>query len=92
VRDSDSIARIGGEEFAVLFPATGVPQALLICDRLRTEMAKAVTVIGDAAIRVTVSGGVASLDRRGPDSALKQADQALYTAKRGGRDQMALAA
>ena len=92
VRDSDSIARIGGEEFAVLFPSTAVPQALLICDRLRTEMAKTMTYVGDKSIRVTVSGGVALLGRRGPDFALKQADLALYTAKRGGRDQMALAA
>ncbi len=55
-------------------------------------MAKAVTVIGDETILVTVSGGVAQLGRRGPDFALKQADEALYAAKRGGRDQMALAA
>lgn len=92
VRDSDSIARVGGEEFAMLFASTAVPQALLICDRLRTEMAKAVTVVGDEQINVTVSGGVSVLGRGGPEVALKQADQALYTAKRGGRDQMALAA
>ena len=92
VRDSDAIARVGGEEFAVLFHAITVPQALAICDRLRTEMAKAVTIIDEEAVRVTVSGGVALLGRRGPDFALKQADRALYTAKRGGRDQMALAA
>ena len=92
VRDSDSIARIGGEEFAVLFPATAIPQALIVCDRLRVEMGRAVTVIGDEEIRVTVSGGVALVGRQGPEFALKQADLALYTAKRGGRDQMALAA
>jgi len=92
VRDSDSIARVGGEEFAVLFHRTPVHITLIICDRLRTEMARAVTKVGGESIRVTVSGGVASLDRRGPDFALKQADRALYTAKRGGRDQMALAA
>jgi len=92
VRESDTVARIGGEEFAVLFAATAVPQALIICDRLRTEMAKAVTRVGNEEITVTVSGGVALLGRGGPDFALKQADQALYTAKRGGRDQMALAA
>ncbi|MDQ3078943.1 MAG: diguanylate cyclase [Pseudomonadota bacterium] len=92
VRDDDSIARIGGEEFAILFPSTAVPQALLICDRLRREMARAVTVVNGEPIRVTISGGVAALGRRGPDFALKQADEALYSAKRGGRDQMALAA
>ncbi|MCY7398871.1 MAG: diguanylate cyclase, partial [Sphingomonas bacterium] len=92
VRESDSIARIGGEEFAVLFCSITIPQALIICDRLRTQMAQTVTAIGGERISVTVSGGVATLGRRGPDFALKQADQALYTAKRGGRDQMALAA
>ena len=92
VRESDSIARVGGEEFAVLFAATDVSQALHVCDRLRTEMAKAVTIVGGDRIVVTVSGGVALLGRGGPDVALKQADQALYSAKRGGRDQMALAA
>jgi diguanylate cyclase (GGDEF)-like protein len=92
VRDGDSIARIGGEEFAILFPATAVPQAMLICDRLRTEMARAVTVVNGEAIRVTISGGVSTLGRLGPDFALKQADDALYAAKRSGRDQMGLAA
>jgi diguanylate cyclase (GGDEF)-like protein/PAS domain S-box-containing protein len=92
VRDGDSIARIGGEEFAILFPGTAVPQAMLICDRLRTEMARAVTVVNGEAIRVTISGGVSTLGRLGPDFALKQADDALYAAKRSGRDQMGLAA
>jgi diguanylate cyclase (GGDEF)-like protein len=71
VRDGDSIARIGGEEFAILFPGTAVPQAMLICDRLRTEMARAVTVVNGEAIRVTISGGVSTLGRLGPDFALK---------------------
>lgn len=92
VREGDSIARIGGEEFAILFPSTAVPQALLICDRLRTEMASTVTIVNGETIRVTISGGVAALGRRGPDFALRQADEALYSAKRAGRDQMALAA
>ena len=92
VRQGDAIARLGGEEFAVLFPSTGVPQALLVCDRLRTEMAAASTHVAGKEIRVTVSGGVALLGPQGIEVALKQADQALYAAKRGGRDQMALAA
>ena len=76
----------------MLFPSTGVPQALLVCDRLRTEMAAASTHVAGKEIRVTVSGGVALLGPLGIEAALKQADQALYAAKRGGRDQMALAA
>ena len=43
VRDSDAVARIGGEEFAAFFPSTPIGQALIICDRLRTEMAATLT-------------------------------------------------
>ena len=92
VRQGDAVARIGGEEFAAHFPATSVDQALAICERLRTEMSRQTTITGGEPIRVTVSGGVASFTDEGLARALKQADQALYAAKRGGRDQMALAA
>ena len=92
VRSEDRIARLGGEEFAVLFPATAVPQALMICERLRQQMAVARTDAGGDFVQVTVSGGVAILGPDGLEQALKHADRALYTAKRGGRDQMALAA
>ena len=92
IRHDDIIARMGGEEFAILFPCTEVPQALLVCERLREEMAMALTEVGSDVIGVTVSGGVSMLGKRGLEEALKQADRALYTAKRGGRDQMALAA
>ena len=69
-----------------------VPQALLVCERLREEMGQTLTEVGSQVIGVTVSGGVSMLGPRGLEEALKQADRALYTAKRGGRDQMALAA
>jgi diguanylate cyclase (GGDEF)-like protein/PAS domain S-box-containing protein len=92
VRREDVVARLGGEEFAVLFPGTAVPQALMICERLREQMALARTDAGGDFVQVTVSGGVAILGPDGLEKALKQADRALYTAKRGGRDQMALAA
>lgn len=92
VRSEDVIARVGGEEFAILFPQTIVPHALLICDRLRTQMSAVTTTSGGRAIQVTISGGVALLGPGGLTRALKEADRALYCAKRGGRDQMALAA
>lgn len=92
VRKDDLVTRLGGEEFGVIFPDTSVEQALLICERLRAEVARTPICIGDRAIRVTVSGGVAMLRKRGLDVALKQADRALYQAKDGGRDQLALAA
>ena len=92
VRERDFVARIGGEEFAIFFPDTPVEQALLVCDRLRLEMAHTDLHVGSATVRVTVSGGVGQIGPRGIDEALKNADVALYEAKRGGRDRFALAA
>ena len=92
LRDRDMVARIGGEEFAILFPDTSVEQAMLICDRLRTEIAHSSLYSGMTGVRVTVSGGVAPLGKAGLEQALQTADQALYRAKRDGRDRLAIAA
>jgi diguanylate cyclase (GGDEF)-like protein len=92
VREHDFIARIGGEEFAILFPDTSVEQAMLICERLRAEIARSSLPAGTATVKVTVSGGVAKLEDLGFEHALENADLALYSAKRNGRDQLAKAA
>ncbi len=92
VRGGDLVARMGGEEFAILFPHTSAEQALVICERLRVEIAATAIIVDGARISVTVSGGVAALGEDGLDRALKIADQALYVAKEQGRDQLALAA
>ena len=92
VRERDLVARTGGEEFAIFFPDTSVEQAMLVCDRLRREMARTDQCVGSSTVRVTVSGGVGLIGPEGIDEALKVADRALYQAKRNGRDQFALAA
>jgi diguanylate cyclase (GGDEF)-like protein/PAS domain S-box-containing protein len=92
VRSGDLVARMGGEEFAILFPHTSAEYALVICERLRVEVAATCIMVEGARISVTVSGGVAALGEDGLDRALKIADQALYVAKEQGRDQLALAA
>lgn len=92
VREGDLVARIGGEEFAFFFPETTLPQALAVCDRLRSELGSTVFRADHHAIAVTVSGGVAELGPEGIDTALKIADMALYRAKQAGRNQLALAA
>ena len=92
VREGDLVARLGGEEFAVHFPRTSVEQAVQICERIRVEMAETATFIGDMAVHVTISGGVAQIGKAGIDAALKAADDALYISKRNGRDQLSLAA
>ncbi len=92
MRQDDLVARIGGEEFAILLPRTTVEQAMEICERLRAEMAGTATIIDAGAVMVTISGGVAPLGPDGLDQAFKIADAALYRAKRNGRDQLAIAA
>lgn len=92
LRQKDLVARLGGEEFAILFPDTSLIQAMQICERLRGQVAGTMLVQSLPQLRVTVSGGVAALGPEGLERALKVADEALYTAKRSGRDQLALAA
>lgn len=92
LRQNDVVARIGGEEFAVLLPDTSRDQALKICERLREEIAFQPFSCNGRDVPVTVSGGVATLGEGGMDEALQRADEALYRAKGNGRDQLRLAA
>jgi len=81
------IARLGGEEFVMLLPGAALDQARLQCEFLRQEIA-----VLPINLPVTVSIGVAQLraDESG-EHGIKRADQALYEAKRGGRDRVAAA-
>jgi diguanylate cyclase (GGDEF)-like protein len=90
-RVSDIIARIGGEEFALLLPETDREGAMNLAHRLRAaiESAKTLDPAG-APVSVTASIGVATVSAHsdGPASALKLADAALYRAKNAGRNQV----
>jgi diguanylate cyclase (GGDEF)-like protein/PAS domain S-box-containing protein len=87
-REVDVVARIGGEEFAVLLPSTDMAQALALAERLCDRVALDPTSFDGQSIACTISAGVASaIDGHvGVDLLIKQADQALYAAKRGGRN------
>ncbi|MEW6760611.1 MAG: diguanylate cyclase [Pseudomonadota bacterium] len=89
-REVDVVARIGGEEFAVLLPSTDLPRAAVVAERLRAIVASSVVHFDGNRIRYTVSAGVACLldGEGGIDLLLKRADQALYAAKRAGRNRV----
>lgn len=87
-RRSDLAGRLGGEEFAILLPATGMAEAQIVAERLRTG-AQALEVMHEGrAVPLKLSIGIACLEERdsGPDTLLARADQALYAAKNAGRD------
>jgi len=90
----DTVARLGGEEFAVLLPSTGEQEALHGAERLRALVATRLVATDMGEIAYTVSAGVAVLDAGanqdgGIDALIKRADQALYLAKGRGRNRVA---
>ena len=89
-RDSDVVARIGGEEFALLLPATRLQQAQSVAERIRNEIACSLLEAEGRSIVATVSIGVASMSEACPDfpHLMSIADQALYQAKRAGRNRV----
>jgi diguanylate cyclase (GGDEF)-like protein len=90
-RKIDMLGRIGGEEFAILLPATTPAAAALTAERLRAWVAEAPMHLPDGvALEVTVSIGLAPLDPADAEGAhaLSRADQALYAAKRAGRNRV----
>lgn len=89
LRESDLLARIGGEEFVILFPETTCEKAREVAERIREGVAAAtVPAVDGAAIRFTVSIGITELAAadRNIDGLMGRADRALYEAKRSGRN------
>jgi diguanylate cyclase (GGDEF)-like protein/PAS domain S-box-containing protein len=89
-RGSDFVARIGGEEFGMLFPDTTIEMALFVANRIRNEVAACeVTTPDGECIRVTLSIGLAALEKGAAmETALASADTALYQAKDQGRNRV----
>ena len=88
-RKVDVVARYGGDEVAVLLPATQLESALALGERLRDVMARQKFEIGGRTIAMTVSVGVSVLDPSSPispDQLISRADLALYAAKHRGKN------
>lgn len=92
-RAGDVVARTGGEEFAMLLPDTDVPGALNLAERVRERFAAHRFMLAGRPVRVTASVG-ATADLAGDASAAAalraRADEALYRAKRAGRNRVEL--
>ncbi|MES2013409.1 MAG: PAS domain S-box protein [Pseudomonadota bacterium] len=96
LREIDIVGRLGGEEFSVLLPETGMLRAVEVADRLRQALENAKVFISgadheaDVQLHFTVSVGVAAMLNIDAtvDSMLQQADVALYQAKNSGRNKV----
>lgn len=90
LRGGDIFARVGGEEFIVMLPGQGLPEALQMAERLRLLIAQ--NVVPGCPVPITVSAGLAGLENETEeiDDLLRRADRALYQAKNQGRNQVCL--
>ena len=92
LRQSDLSCRYGGEEFAFLVPEVGMDEARRLAERLRERFSELEIPLPDGRlIRVTFSMGLADATVLPLEGALKLADEALYEAKRSGRNRIAVA-
>ena len=93
VRDSDIVARYGGEEIAIITPNTSKAEAELLAERLRGKVEKTtVAIVGTTQeiVQVTISLGICSLSPviTDKEALLEESDQALYLAKKYGRNRV----
>lgn len=89
VRESDLVARYGGEEFVLMLPETARAEAMVVAEKLRAEIEAQEYTNGIESTRITISLGVTSLTECAPaddDDLVRMADDALYAAKRNGRN------
>jgi diguanylate cyclase (GGDEF)-like protein len=85
IRASDFAARFGGEEFLVLLPDTDRDAAMIVAEKLRSEVEHA-ELVGVGPISARVGLAVLPMDASEPDELLRKADRALYAAKESGRN------
>ena len=92
-RTADSLSRYGGEEFAMILPETNKLAAKDVAERIRKDLENAAICGDEACFNMTLSLGVASFPEDGKSAAeiINRADQALYTAKKNGRDRVEIA-
>ncbi len=93
VRKKDTVARYGGEEFILILPEAGLEQSFVIAERIRQLVENTPFEVGRAQVNLTLSMGISNFPShrvKSREELVKMADQALYDAKRGGRNKICI--
>ena len=91
IRQYDSIGRYGGEEFLILFPGCSDAESYAQADRLRKQLSQTEMTLSGKTVRITASFGVTTAlpgDRCTQEALIRKADEALYLAKKSGRNRV----
>jgi len=89
MRPQDTLARYGGEEFVILLPDTPLDKGIEAMTRLQRELTKRFFLAGTEKVLITFSAGVAQVAaEEEPADAIRRADQAMYLAKRAGKNRV----
>ncbi|MFH1129797.1 MAG: GGDEF domain-containing protein [Pseudomonadota bacterium] len=91
LRQTDVVTRYGGEEFAILLPGTGIREAVRAAERMRAAVENTPIRTNGHKVEITISAGVSTFFPPmvlSPEQLMKQADQALYQAKKDGRNRV----
>lgn len=89
MRPQDTLARYGGEEFVILLPDTSLEKGIEAMSRLQRELTKRFFLAGTEKVLITFSAGVAQVEtKEDPTEAIRRADQAMYLAKRSGKNRV----
>jgi len=93
VRKKDTVARYGGEEFILILPEAGLEESFVIAERIRRQVENTSFEVGQAQVKLTLSMGISNFPShraKSKEDLVKMADQALYDAKRGGRNKVCI--
>lgn len=89
-RQSDVLARYGGDEFVIFLPATDAQHAATLCNRIRDHVTSRLFAQGRHQTKITLSFGIASSKNASLNELIARADEALYASKKDGRDRFSI--
>lgn len=89
IRPQDTLVRFGGEEFVILLPDTGMEDAVKAMERVQRELTRRYFLNDNNKVLITFSAGVSVMaDGEEPSETIRRADQAMYLAKRAGKNRV----